>query len=142
VSSQLSRVPVSRRRRLAATLLLFSALFLAIGAVAVTGGATTAAPVFATVALAVAVLLGLIAWGVHRSIRIDEVEAQLDAAVEDVLAAHGGHASLCGCGVEHDPSELHVVDAEPDPHACSHDGTGVACAHECETCVLAALKRS
>jgi hypothetical protein len=141
VTSQLSRVPVSRRRPLAATLLRFAALFAAIGAVAATGGGTSAAPVFAAVALVVAVLLGLIAWGVQRSIRLDEAEARLDAAVQDVLAAHGGHASLCGCGVEHDPSELTVVDAEPDPHVCSHDGTGVACAHECETCVLAALKR-
>jgi hypothetical protein len=141
VSSQLSRVPVSRRRRLAATLLLFAALFLAIGAVAATGAGTSAAPVFAAIALTVAVLLGLMAWGVQHSVRLDLAEASLDAAVEDALAAHGGHAALCGCGVEHDPDELHVVDAEPDPHACSHDGTGVACAHECETCVLAALKR-
>ena len=141
MSSQLSRVPVPRRRRLAATLLLFAALFAAIGAVAATGGGTSAAPIFAAVALVVAVLLGLIAWGVQRSIRLDEADARLDAAIEDTLAAHGGHAAMCGCGVEHDPSELHVVDAEPDPHACSHDGTGVACAHECETCVLAALKR-
>jgi hypothetical protein len=143
VSSQLSRVPVPRRRRLAATLVLFAALFLAVGAVAAAGSGTAGAPVFAAIALTVAALLGLIAWGVHRSVRLDQDEARLDAVVDDVLAAHGGRAALCGCGVDHDPSELHIVDAEPDdPHACSHDGTGVACAHECSTCVLAALKQA
>ncbi len=141
MSTQLSRVPVPLRRRLAATLLLFGALLVAIGAVAATGAGSSAAPVFAAVAFSVAVLLGLLGWGVRRSITLDAAEANLDAAVEEALAAHGGHASLCGCGVEHDPDELHVVDAEPEPHVCSHDGTGVACAHECETCVLAALKR-
>ncbi len=142
MSSQLSRVPVSGRRRLAATLVLFAALFLAVGAVAAVGSGTAAAPVFATVALTVAVLLGLIAWGVHRSVRLDQDGARLNAAVDDILTAHGGHAAMCGCGVPHDPSELHIVDAEPEEHVCSHDGTGVACAHECETCVLAALKRA
>jgi hypothetical protein len=142
VSSQLSRVPIPLRRRLAATLVLFAALFLAVGAVAATGNGTAGASVFAAVALTVAVLLGLIAWGVHRSVRLDQDGARLDAAVDDVLAPHGGRAALCGCGVEHDPSELHIVDAEPEEHVCSHDGAGVACAHECDTCVLAALKQA
>ena len=35
---------------------------------------------------------------------------------------------------EHDPNELHVTDA------CAHDGTGAACAHDCQTCVLSALR--
>jgi hypothetical protein len=123
------------------TLVLFAALFLAVGAVAAAGSGTAGAPVFAAVALSVGVLLGLIAWGVHRSVRLDQDGARLDAAVDDILAPHGGRGALCGCGVEHDPSELTIVDAEPDPHVCSHDGTGVVCAHECDTCVLAALKR-
>ena len=34
---------------------------------------------------------------------------------------------MCGCGHEHDPTELHVTD---DP--CAHDGDGVACTHRCD----------
>jgi hypothetical protein len=135
VSSQLSRVPVSGRRRLAATLLPFAVLFLAIGAVAAVGTGTSAAPVFSAIALVVGVLLGLMAWGVRRSIRIDTAERELAAAVESTLAAHG-YQSMCGCGVEHDPDELHIVDAEP----CAHDGAGAVCAHDCQTCVLAGLR--
>lgn len=139
VSSQLSRVPVPARRRLAATLLLFAVLFLAIGAVAAVGtgsSGTSAAPVFSAIALVVGVLLALIAWGVQRSIRIDLAESELTAVVESALAEHGGYQSMCGCGVEHDPDELHIVDAEP----CAHDGSGAACSHDCQTCVLAGLR--
>jgi hypothetical protein len=134
VSSRLSRVPLSGRRRLAATLVLFAAMFLAIGAVSAVGPGTSGAPVFCAIALSVAVLLALIAWGVQRSVAIDVADARLDAAIEDTIAASGGHAAMCGCGVEHDPNELHVTDA------CSHDGAGAACAHDCQTCILAALR--
>jgi hypothetical protein len=134
VSSPLSRVPVQGRRRLAATLLLFAALFVAIGAVAATGTGSSAAPAFCAIALAAAVVLAVLGWGVQRSIRLDRAEQQLDAVIEDTIAAHGGHAAFCGCGVEHDPDELHVTDA------CAHDGTGAACAHDCATCVLAAQR--
>lgn len=121
---------------MAATFVLFATLFAAVGAVAATGRGTAAAPVFCAIALAVAVLLGLIAWGVQRSIRIDLAERSLDAAIEETIAHAGGHAAMCGCGHEHDPDELHVTDAE----ACAHDGSGAACSHDCETCVLAALR--
>jgi hypothetical protein len=128
MSSQLSGIPVSRRRRLAATIGLFVALFAAVGAVAATGRNTPAAPVFSGIAFAVAVLLALIAWGLVRSVRLDESEVRLDAAIEAAVRANG--AQLCDCGHEHDPGELHVTDA------CSHDGAGDACAHDCQTCVL------
>src|SRR5512135_1409772 len=62
VSSPLARVPIAGRRRLAATLALFATLFVAVGAVAATGRGTAAAPVFAAVALTVAVGLALVAW--------------------------------------------------------------------------------
>jgi hypothetical protein len=133
MSSPLSAIPVAARRRIAATLGLFVALFAAVAAVAATGRNTPAAPVFAGIATVVAVLLGLIAWGLVRSIRLDEAEASLDAAIEATVRASG--AQPCGCGHEHDPNELHVTDA------CAHDGTGQACAHDCQTCVLSALRR-
>jgi hypothetical protein len=132
MSSPLSAIPVARRRRLAATIGLFVAVFAAVGAVAATGRDTAAAPVFSAIAFAAAVLLALIAWGLVRSVRIDESEGQLDAAIEATMRANGGQ--LCDCGHEHDPGELHVTDA------CSHDGTGQACAHDCTTCVLSALR--
>jgi hypothetical protein len=135
VSSQLSRVPVAGRRRLAATLLLFAALFLAIAAVAAMGSGTSGALVFCVIALVVGLLLTLIAWGVQRSVRIDTAERALDTAIRDTLRA-GGYENMCGCGVEHDPTELHITDAEP----CAHDGSGAACSHDCQTCVLAGLR--
>lgn len=135
VSSQLSRVPVRGRRQFAATLLLFATLFVAIGAVAATGGGTAAAPVFSAIALAIAVLLGLVAWGLLRSVKLDLAEQRLDAAIEQAVAASGG--ALCSCGHDHDPDEMHV-----STDACAHDGTGSACAHDCETCVVAALRSS
>ena len=135
VTSPLAHVPISARRKLAATLGLFTMLFVAIGAVAATGRGTDAAPVFSGVALGVAVLLGLIAWGVHRSIRIDLADRDLDAAIEQTMAARG--RSMCDCGHDHDPNELHAVHA-----GCAHDGSGTVCAHDCETCVLAAMRPS
>jgi hypothetical protein len=128
VSSALSAIPAAKRRLLAATLGLFAVLFLAVAAVAATGRDTAAAPMFAGVAIGVAALLALIAWGVVRSVRLDESNAQLEAAIEDTVRSYGGQ--LCDCGHEHDPGELHVTDA------CAHDGTGSACTHDCQTCLL------
>lgn len=113
---------------------MFAALFTAIGVVAAFGGNSAAAPFFCICALVIAVLLALMAWGVTRSIRIDTTAAQLDQAIEQVVSSHGGQ--LCDCEHEHDPSELHITDAE----SCAHDGTGAACTHDCQTCVLAALR--
>lgn len=141
MSSPLSGVPIEKRRHAAATVGLFAMLFLAIGAVAATGG-RTGAPVFATVALVIAVLLGLIAWGVMRSIGVDLAEQRLDAAIEATLAERPEYATLCNCGHDHDPNELHFSDAAKSDEACAHDGGGAACAHDCSTCVLAALRPS
>lgn len=133
MSSSLSRIPPPKRRQLAATLALFAVLFVAVGAVAQTGKSTGVIQVFVTVALVVAVLLALIAWGVAHSIKADLVVGRLDAAIEQAVKAHGGQ--LCDCGHEHDPTELHVTD---DP--CDQDGHGVACTHSCTTCVLATMR--
>jgi hypothetical protein len=136
VNSRLVNVPIGARRRLAATLGLFTVLFLAVGAVAATGQGSTAAPAFSVVAFAIALLLVLLAWGLHRSVQIDLADQRLDQAIEATVAATG--ASMCDCGHEHDPNELHVSAGEP----CAHDGGGAACSHDCETCVLAALRPS
>jgi hypothetical protein len=135
VNSALSDIPIPRRRQMAATLGLFAVLFVAVGAVAETDTATSSVRAFSIVALVVAVLLGLIAWGVLRSVKLDVAEQRLDAAIEETVAAHGG-AGMCSCGHDHDPDELHVTDA------CQHDGTGSDCGHSCDSCVLAAMRPS
>jgi hypothetical protein len=134
VTSALSTIPPARRRRAAATLGLFTMLFLAVAAVALTGGPAAAVRVFAIVALVTAVLLGLISWGLVHSVRIDAAATGLDAAIEQALAANGGMS--CDCGHDHDMSEMHVQGA------CEHDGKGIECGHDCDTCALAALRPS
>jgi hypothetical protein len=148
VSSPLSAVPIDKRRRLAATLGLFAALFLVIGAVTATDAATVALKVFAGVAFVAGVVLAMMSWGVVTSIRQAAGERRLDAAVQDALAAAPPAVRRqfsCGCGQEHDPTEMHIVDAEPTEaaeaaEACAHDGTGTGCTHNCDTCALAALR--
>ena len=135
MSAQLSAVPVSKRRQLAVALGLFAALFAAVGGVGLTGTTSGVVVAFVVVAFVAALLLGLVAWGLAASIRADAGERDLDAAVTAALAASG--ARTCGCGHEHDPEELHVVD---DP--CAQDGHGVECTHSCDTCVLARLRPS
>lgn len=137
-------MPIDQRRRLAALLGLFAALFLVVGAVTVTDAATVAFKVFAGVALVTGLVLAMMSWGVVTSVRQATGERRLDAAVEDALAAAPPAARRqfrCGCGQEHDPTEMHIVDAEP-AEACAHDGTGTACTHSCDTCALAALRPS
>jgi hypothetical protein len=134
VNSRLVNIPIGARRRLSATLGLFTVLFVAVGAVAATGTGSAAAPVFSAVALVIAAVLALLAWGIQHSIKIDLAEQRLDRAIDEVVAARGG--SICGCGHDHDPSEMHVSDA------CAHDGSGAACTHDCDTCVIAALRPS
>jgi hypothetical protein len=145
VTSPLSGIAAEKRRQLAATLGLFAMLFIAVGAVAATGATTAAIKAFVVVALLVAVFLGLMAWGVLRSVQLDLADRRLDAAIEDAVRATG--RSMCGCGVEHDPDEMHFVDGEGQhlsgkTFGCSHDGKGTDCAHSCETCVLATLRPS
>jgi hypothetical protein len=141
VSSPLSGIAVEKRRQLAATLGLFAMLFIAVGAVAATGAETAIIKTCVVVALLVAVLLGLMAWGVLRSVKLDAADRRLDAAIEQAVRAQGGQ--MCDCGHEHDPDELHFTDGEGQHltgQACAHDGTGADCAHSCDTCVLASLR--
>jgi hypothetical protein len=134
VTSPLSSIAIEKRRQFAATLGLFAMLFVAVGAVAATGASTGVVKAFVVIALLIAVLLGLMAWGVLRSVKIDLDDQRLDAAIEATVKARGG--SMCDCGHEHDPSEMHIVDA------CAHDGSGVGCEHSCDTCVLATMRPS
>jgi hypothetical protein len=134
VTSPLSAIAVEKRRQLAATLGLFAMLFIAVGAVAATGATTPTVKAFVLIALLVAVLLGLTAWGVAHSVRLDLADRKLDATIEAAVKASG--RSMCDCGVEHDPNEMHIVDA------CEHDGSGVECEHSCDTCVLTAMRPS
>lgn len=147
VSSPLSTLPVDKRKQLAATLGLFAVLFIAVGAVAATGPGTATIRAFVVVALVVALFLALMAWGVVHSVRLDTAETTLDAAIEQAVAASPkGFGQLCDCGHQHDPTELHITDADvPDQThqhtaACAHDGSGAACAHDCDTCVLSSLR--
>lgn len=157
MSSALSTIPIQKRRSLAVTVGLFAALFAAVGVVAATGDRPGAVRVFSVIALVAAGLLGLIAWGLANSIRLDRADARLDAAIEHAVRAHGGQ--LCDCEHEHDPGELHVVDGPsadapsvngprsgdvvdgPDAgDPCGHDGAGHQCSHTCDTCVLQTLR--
>jgi hypothetical protein len=144
VTSPLSGIAAPKRRQLAATLGLFAMLFIAVGAVAATGATTAFIKAFVVIALAVALLLAVLAWGVLRSVKADQATDRLDAAIEAALAASG--RSMCDCGHEHDPDELHFVDGEGQhltggrADACAHDGRGEECNHSCDTCVLAAMR--
>lgn len=141
MSSPLAGIAIERRRRFAATLGLFAALFVAVGVVAATGtgSAPAAVAVFSAIALTMAALLGLMAWGVTHSVRLDVTEERLNKAIEEAIAARGGTGNdlACGCGHDHDADEMHVTG-----ESCAHDGTGVECAHSCDTCVLASLRPS
>jgi hypothetical protein len=143
VTSPLSAIAVEKRRQFAATLGLFAMLFIAVGAVAATGASTAVVKAFVVIALVIAVALGLMAWGVLHSVKLDLSAQRLDAAIEAAVISRGGQ--LCDCGHEHDPDELHFTDGEGQHvtgKTCSHDGTGIDCAHSCDTCVLATMRRT
>ena len=152
VNSALSGIPIERRRRTAATLGLFAALCITIGVVAMTGSGTPGVVrVFSAISLALAVVLGLVAWGVAHSVSIDQAEQRLDAAIEATVADRvaKGHRDVgCACGHDHDPNEMHVTDAAPDGRHgieadnCAHDGAGDDCAHNCVSCVLRTMRPS
>jgi hypothetical protein len=127
VTSPLSAVPASRRRRAARSAGLLAFVLLAVFLVVWLRPAPVVFRLFATLALLGAIFLGLITWALLRSLRLDTREARLDAAVMDALADAGGP----DCGHDHDPTEMHVTDAEP---SC---GAGAACDHTCAECVLA-----
>ncbi|HEV7193024.1 MAG TPA: hypothetical protein VGN35_07420 [Jatrophihabitantaceae bacterium] len=133
MSSSLSGIPIAKRRQLAATIGLFAMLFVAVGLVATTGTTPGVVRIFAGVSIAIAVILALTAWGVMRSVKIEVAEQQLDEAITATVEQHG--ASMCGCGHDHDPNEMQVRG-----ETCAHDGTGRDCTHDCQTCVLAAMR--
>lgn len=123
--TQLSSVPAVRRRQAAAASGLVAALLVAVGVVPWAAPSPGALRVLSAVALAVAVGLGLVAWGLLTSIRADRAEAQVDAVIAAAVADFG-------CGHDHDPDELHVTDACP---------TGDTCQHDCLTCLRASSTR-
>jgi hypothetical protein len=85
------------------------------------------------VSIAIAALLALTAWGVMHSVKVDLAEQSLDAAIEASMHERGD--INCGCGHDHDPNEMHVRS-----DGCAHDGSGVDCTHDCQTCVLATMR--
>ena len=133
VSSDLSRIPFERRRRAAYCSMAFAVVLTICGVLPWTAGTPTALRVLAALVLVGAAATALIGWGLLRSIAIDRrrlAEAEFDA----VLIEAAGPAGACGCGHTHDPDELHITDA------CDHDGAGQSCEHNCDSCVLAALR--
>lgn len=127
--SQLSSVPVGRRRQAAAACGLATGLLVAVGVLPWAGSAPTALRILSLVALVAAVVVGLVGWGLLAGIRADTSEARVDAAIIEAVEAAG--FAGCDCGVEHDPDEMHITDACPSEGACNHD---------CATCKLTALK--
>jgi hypothetical protein len=145
VRSALLTIPAEKRKQLAATLGLFATLFVAIGVVSLTGRSTPGAVrIFAAVALAMATVLGLSAWGVAHSVKVELAEQRLDNAIEAAVAARPDLS--CDCGHEHDPDEMTEGSLRPehrhDTDACAHDGSGTDCSHSCDTCVLASMRPS
>ncbi len=116
---------------------LVSLLLIAVAGLSWAADSATAVRILAAVVLVVAVFVALVAWGLRQSARLDRfraAEAELDAVLVSTAASAG--LGGCGCGHEHDPSELHITDAE-----CA--GTTAAspeCPHTCESCVLSALR--
>jgi cytochrome c-type biogenesis protein CcmH/NrfG len=86
MTSQLSAVPIERRRRAAAVAGLVAALLVAAGVMPWLDPAPSVLRVLATIALVAAVLVGLVGWGLLSSIRADQAEARLDAAIAAALA--------------------------------------------------------
>jgi hypothetical protein len=86
MASQLSAVPMERRRRAAATAGLITALLVAAGVMPWLGPAPSVLRVLATIALAAAAVVGFVGWGLLTSIRADHAESQLDAAIAAAVA--------------------------------------------------------
>jgi hypothetical protein len=139
VSSELSRIPVPRRRHAAALLGLFAVFLVAVGVLPWAAETSTVVRVLAAIVIVVAVLLALVAWGLLQSTIVDE-RRQAEAELDAVLIEAAGPAGACGCGQVHDPDELHITDAQ-GIDTCGHDGGGTDCAHTCDTCVLSTLRR-
>jgi hypothetical protein len=129
MSSQLSSVPIARRRHAALMCGLTAVMLVAVGVLPWVKSAPVALRVVSVLALVAAVVVGLIGWGLLTSVRADVSEAHVDAAITETVEAAGFGG--CDCGQEHDPDEMHITDA------CPSEGT---CTHDCPTCKLAELK--
>jgi uncharacterized membrane protein len=106
MSSSLAGVPISRRRRAASSAAVLGAVLLAVFVVAWARPAPGLIRIFAVLALVGAVMLGLMAWGLLRSVRLDEAEVTLNTAIAESVGAQ-----CAGCECEHDVCELRVTDA-------------------------------
>lgn len=125
MSSQLSSVPIERRRQAAAACGLLTALLLAVGIVPWVADAPGSIRALSTMALVAAGAAGLVAWGLVASIRADVAERRVDAAIAEVVTEAAATGALTGfdCGHDHDPDEMTV---------CPSVGT---CTHDCATCL-------
>ena len=108
---------MQRRRRAAATAGLTAALLVAVGILPWTAPAPVAIRVVATLALVVAALFALVAWGLLASVRADAAELRVDAAAAAILA----EAGALDRRHDHDRDEMHATDACPSGEACTHD---------------------
>jgi hypothetical protein len=131
VTSQLSGVPAAQRRAAALMASVFAVVLLVVGITPWLRDSPSLLRGLAVVVLVVALALGLIAWGLLRSVAMDRAESLVDAAVEAAVEAAG--QQMCSCGVAHDPDEMHIT--EPKIDGCAP--TDAACTHSCATCVLA-----
>ncbi|HEY3738122.1 MAG TPA: hypothetical protein VGL26_11845 [Jatrophihabitans sp.] len=129
MASQLASIAPATRRRAAAVVGVFAALFAVVGVLSWARDANAAVRVIGTIVLVAAAVLALIAWGLLNSIRVDRLSDELDAELAEAIAHHD---ATCGCGQTHDMTEMTTV--------CAHDGAGTDCAHNCDTCALAALR--
>jgi hypothetical protein len=108
----------------------FAALFVVVGVLSWVRDTGVAVRVVGVIVLIAAAALGLIAWGLLNSVRIDRISDELDAEIAQQIAHHD---ATCGCGQDHDMAEMTTL--------CAHDGAGADCAHDCDTCALAALRK-
>jgi hypothetical protein len=117
-------IPLARRQGAATTAAIFAGLLLTVGLLPWILAAPAAVRVLSAVSLLAGVFLALLSWGLARSVRQDLHETALDAALVRI-------APQAGCGHDHDPDELVVMD--PDADQCPSGG---ACTHSCDTCAL------
>jgi hypothetical protein len=86
MTSQLSAVPIERRRRAGVVAGLIAALLVVAGVMPWVGPAPSVLRVMATIGLVAGGLVGLVGWGMLRSIHADQSEARLDAAIAAAVA--------------------------------------------------------
>jgi hypothetical protein len=130
VPSQLAAIPAPTRRRAAAVVGTFAVLFLAVGVLSWIRDAGIALRIIGVIVLVAAAVLGLIAWGLLNSVRVDRLSDEFDA---EIAAQIADHDATCGCGQDHDMAETTTI--------CGQDGDGADCAHDCASCAVSALRK-